>query len=130
MMVIEGLVRVCFGLVDGVAWLFLQLVKGIIATLHLILGWCGAHFSELPENIAIPVVFILGVILVVGMVSLIYFAPHILFFVVVIVPVFYIVLRFLIGWIALFGIFYYLYHKTVQIVGWIRHPKEGGEIID
>lgn len=130
MMVIEGLVRVCFGLVDGVAWLFLQLVKGMIAALHSILGWCGARFSELPGNIAIPIVFILGAILVVGIVSLIYFAPHILFFVVVIVPVFYIILRFLIGWIALFGIFYYLYHKTVQIVGWIRPSKEGGEIID
>lgn len=130
MIVLEGLVRVCFGLVDGVAWLFLQLVKGMVAMLHSILGWCGARFSELPENIAIPIVFILGVILVVGIVSLIYFAPHILFFVVVIVPVFYIILRFLIGWIALFGIFYYLYHKIVQIVGWIRPPKEGGEIID
>lgn len=130
MIVLEGLVRVCFGLVDGVAWLFLQLVKGMVAMLHSILGWCGARFSELPENIAIPIVFILGVILVVGIVSLIYFAPHILFFVVIVVPVFYIVLRFLIGWIALFGIFYYLYHKIVQIVGWIRPPKEGGEIID
>jgi hypothetical protein len=75
-------------------------------------------------------VFFLGLILVVGIVSLIYFAPHILFFVVVILPVFYIVLRFLIGWIALFGIFYYLYHKLVQIVDWILPTKEGGEMID
>jgi hypothetical protein len=130
MMILEGLVRCCFCLVDGVAWLFLQLVKGMLAALYSFLGWCGARFSELPGNIAIPIVFFLGLILVVGIVSLIYFAPHILFFVVVILPVFYIVLRFLFGWIALFGIFYYLYHKLVQIVDWILPTKEGGEMID
>lgn len=129
-MVLEGLVRVCFGLVDGVAWLFLHLVKGMLAALHSILGWCGARFSELPGNIAIPIVFFSGLILIVGIVSLIYFAPHILFFVAVILPVFYIVLRFLIGWIALFGIFYFLYRKIVQIVDWIRPTREEGEIIE
>lgn len=129
-MIIVEFVRVCFGIVDAVSWVVLQLFKFLINTMFTCIGWTGGKISELPENIAIPVVFLLGLILIAAVVSIFYFAPHLLFFFVVVLPVSFILLRFLLGWVLIFGICYFLYHKLKKGVQRVSKTVKGGEVIE
>lgn len=130
MMIIVEFVRVCFGIVDAVSWVVLQLFKFLINTMFTCIGWAGGKISELPENIAIPVVFLLGLILIAAVVSIFYFAPHLLFFFVVVLPVSFILLRFLLGWVLIFGICYFLYHKVKKGVQRVSKTVKGGEVVE
>lgn len=130
MMIIVEFVRVCFGIVDAVSWVVLQLFKFLINTMFTCIGWAGGKISGLPENIAIPVVFLLGLILIAAVVSIFYFAPHLLFFFVVVLPVSFILLRFLLGWVLIFGICYFLYHKLKKGVQRVSKTVKGGELVE
>lgn len=120
--------------VDAIGWLFAAIINFIVDVISNIFSWGIEQIKLMPENIQIPICLTLAIIFIAIFLASLWFFPHIVITLLVVIPVSIFLLKIFIGWIVLFVLFCLIYSfckdKLIRLSMYLKRnsSRSGGEI--
>jgi hypothetical protein len=120
--------------VDAIGWLFAGIINFIVDGISNIFSWGIEQIKLMPENIQIPICLTLAIIFIAIFLASLWFFPHIVITLLVVIPVSIFLLKIFIGWIVLFVLFCLIYSfcksKLIHLLMYLKRDssRSGGEI--
>ncbi|MEB8419019.1 hypothetical protein NGG16_16410 [Enterococcus casseliflavus] len=120
--------------VDAIGWLVAGIINFIVDVISNIFSWGIEQIKLMPGNIQIPICLTLAIIFIAILLASVWFFPHIVIILLVVIPISIFLLKIFIGWLVLFVLFYLIYrfckNKLIRLSMYLKgnSSKSGGEI--